>query len=64
MDDAEIVITGHLRHAREQMDAARGLLIKAMQMDLSIMAKNTVAGLEVAAEWIKKQEEKRAKTAG
>jgi hypothetical protein len=64
MDEAEAVILGHLRHAREQMDAARGLLVRAMQMDLTIQVKNTVAGLEVAVEWIKRMEEKRVKTVG
>lgn len=64
MDEAEAVILGHLRHAREQMDGARGLLVRAMQMDLTIQAKNTVAGLEVAVEWIKKMEEKRVKVVG
>lgn len=61
MDNLEAVIIGHLKHAREQVMAARGLLAKVGQMDLTIRTKNAVDGLEVLSMWIKKQEENRVK---
>lgn len=63
MDEVEGVILGHLKHAREQMDAARGLLTKAMQMDGTIHAQNTVVGLRGSSAWVAKIEANRTKSA-